>query len=731
MRRFALVAMAALWVASSAAGSVGAEQRKLVVAVIDQISWHDLLDRETKIPTLRRLMEQGAVGMMCARTARSREGAYLTMGCGARAFARDFGEPPGPEAFAFDVGERVDGASAAERYRAYMGIRPEGVAIVHLGIGDLARQNEAATYSVHLGLLGGELTRAGLSVACVGNADTDAAPHREIAAMAMDERGMVARGDVGAALARRSPLSPGGAVTDEQRFLSDFAEAAKSADVVFAELGDTARVGERAKYLAPEAAAAARREALEHSDRLLAKALALMPEDGWAVMVLVPEVRPPDPGERLAALAPVILGGPAARSGVLTSPSTRRAGLVVNTDVAATVLDFFGLPTPPDTIGRPMATTPMEGDATQWLSAQVAREDVVEPARKLLLRWLPIAGAATLWAAALLLLLGDRAPNWTRMLVRAALAVILSVPFTALLAGVYPFSFPVVWAVVAGGAVALALASGWVTMWRAAPLGAAALLVLGLGYGLLHGRSLLHWSPFSYSPVIGARFYGIGNEFGGALLGAMLVAVGGVLVSRSAGLGKRASAALALAVVVVLVGDTRLGANVGMALACAVGFGVFMLYLWRDEPGWREVLAVGTLLAGLVGVAVLAEVLFKRGETSHVGLLVAAVKARGWMPVWETISRKVAMNMLLVQHSIWADTAAAALAVLLVTTATRSAQAVGAMREHEWLGPVLTAGLFGAAAAFLLNDSGVVAAGAALLFVVGWFSYAALGAVAN
>ncbi len=727
MRGRACLLMAAVWVALAVAGGHTAEKRKLVVAVIDQIHWHDLLDENVQLPTLRRLMAEGAVGMMCARTARSGEGGYLTLGCGSRAFARDSGMSPGPEALAFNVGERVDGGTAAERYRAYTGVGPGEAAILHLGIGELARQNGAAPYPVRLGLLGEELARAGLAAACVGNADTSAARHREIVTLAMDQRGLVMQGDVGAGLGRRSPLSPSGAATDEGRFLRAFGDAVKTADVLFVELGETARAAECAEHMTPQAAAEARKRALERSDGLLARALALMPEEGWAVMVVVPEVRPPDPGERMAALAPVILGGPEARPGALTSPSTRRPGLVVNTDVAATVLDFFGLPAPPDTFGRPMATLPLEGGTEQWLSAQVAREDDVESARRVVLRWLPIAGAAALWAAALLLLLGERAPRWTRVLVRGALSVILAVPAVALLAGAYPLPFPALCGVVVGGALLLAFVSGWVSLGRSAPTAASVVLALGLVYALLHGRGLLHWSPLSYSAVIGARFYGMGNEFGGALLGAMLVGTGGVLGSRSAGIGRRALAALALAGVAVLVGHTGMGANVGMALACAVGFGVFMLHLWRDEPGWREVLAVGVLFVGLVGVAVLAEVLFNKGEASHVGLLVAAVKARGWVPIWETISRKVAMNLLLVRHSIWADTAAAALTVLLVAVATRSTQVVGAMRDHQWLRPALTAGLFGAGAAFLLNDSGVVAAGAALLFAVGWLSYAALG----
>ena len=729
MRRWLPPALAAAWLVATIGVSCAAKERKLVVAVMDGVAWHDLLDDRAQAPTLRKLAGEGAVGMMCVRTVRTGQGGYLTMGAGARAAASaPVGSPADPEGQGFHTGEMVEGTTAGARYQAYTGSVPGSDAIVHLGIGDLTRQNLLASYPVRVGLLGDELERAGLRVACVGNADTAMGPHREIVALAMNQRGTVPLGNVGGGLARRSPATPGGLATDRPRFLEAFAEASKAADVIFVELGETARAGEYIEEMTPAEAVVARRRAIERSDRLLGDALSMMPKEGWAVMVLTPVVRLADPEEQLAPLAPVILGGPEAQKGLLTSPSTRRVGVVVNTDVAATVLEFFGLPRPADTVGRAMATVAVAGATRQWLSSQVKRQDEVEAVRRYVFRWLPVLVAVGMWSAALLLLLGERAPYWARVIARGLLAVAFAAPVAALLSGVYPMSLAVMGAVVAGGAVVIGLVSGWATMWRSAQVAPAIMLAVALIYDLVRGQQMLAWSPLSYSAAAGSRFYGVGNEYAGALLGAALVGVAGALGSRaSAGIGKRLAAAVALLAVAVLVGHPRFGANLGVALACAIGFGVFMLYLWRDEPGWREVAAVGLLVFGMVGAAAMADVFLKGGDASHVGMLAASVKAEGWTALWDTVSRKFAMNMLLVRTSTWSDAALGALAAVVVLLAARPGRAIAAMREQEWLQPAVVACVIGAAAAFALNDSGVVAAGMALLFGVGALGYAALG----
>lgn len=184
-------------------------------------------------------------------------------------------------------------------------------------------------------------------------------------------------------------------------------------------------------------------------------------------------------------------------------------------------------------------------------------------------------------------------------------------------------------------------------------------------------------TPLSYSPIEAARFYGIGNEAGGYLIGAALLAAGGDVLTLAL-LGFATSA---------LLGAPTLGANFGCFLASLVGFGA-AIFARLPKSRW---LAGGI---GLALVAALAVFLVMRGSAgTHVGRA-AAGGGEGRAAV---IARKLAMNAHLTLTSPWALLAAVQLVLLWKK------------RKEAGL-------LAGAGAAWLLNDSGVVAAALALLW---------------
>jgi hypothetical protein len=257
------------------------------------------------------------------------------------------------------------------------------------------------------------------------------------------------------------------------------------------------------------------------------------------------------------------------------------------------------------------------------------------------------------------------------------------------------------------------------------------LLVVGLlAYDLVRGQGMLAWSPLSYSPAAGARFYGLGNELGGVLLGGALLGAASVLWPRErSGRGERVLAGVGLLGLAVLVGLPQYGANLGMSLAFIIAATVFCLYLWREEWGWAEGLSVIGLGIALLAAAIVIELAVHGTEASHIGRLVSSVKTHGPASVVDVFARKMAMNWLLVRVSLWTDVAAAALGVLGVVVAARPRRVLAVLRERSWLGPGVIACCVGAAVAFLVNDSGVVAAALALVYAAGSLAYTSLGDV--
>ena len=721
----AAIVMACLLIGAVAPGCQAAE-RKLLIVVIDAVSWHDLLANDVHAPALMRLAEEGAPGMMSVRAARGFRGEYATLGAGSRAASRmDPTTRVSVEANAFETRERVEGVAAAEAFAARTGYDVAGNAIVHLGIGELLRQNEEASYQLQLGLLGGTLARAGLRVACVGNADTAGVRRREAVAIIMDEHGLVPMGDVSGEMTARDPSLPYGVTGQTVRLAATVRRLAQVSDVIVLDTGETTRVEASAETMTATALSSARRRAIEKTDRLLADVIASLPRPAWSVLLLTPSLRSPQHDETFAALAPVIWWPAEPGRQVLASPSTRRPGLVVNTDVAPSVLAYFGLTAPTQMVGRPFEFRPSSGSGLDRLRADLVRQDAVEAARPQLVRAVAILAASALWLSALLLLIGERVPDGLRTLARALLLLALAAPAAMLLVARHPAPPPVMMGAVAGAAIVLAFLGGWLGRWRAGYVLPCLLLVALLVYDLVRGQQMLWWSPLSYSAAAGARFYGIGNEYGGALLGAAIITVAALLGENASAAARALFGVLCLGLA-VLVGMPGYGANLGMSLAFAVAAAVLCLYLWRRRVGWRDAAGAVVLGLALVAAAMTAEYLRHGGETSHIGRWITSVRQEGWHAIVSVVARKLDMNLMLIRMSLWSDVALAALALLGVAVAVRPARLVGALQERFWLAPAVVSSAAGAAAAFALNDSGVVAAAMVLLYGVGSLAYVAL-----
>jgi len=731
MRRVGL-ALPLLALVLSLSGAAQAAPRKMLLVILDKVTWPDLIAHASVAPAFWEVAAHSAVGAMSVRTASGVEnsGAYLTLGAGSRAAA----DPPphhrlDPEGYAFAADEVVDGLPAATAYRGLTGSDPGSDRLFHLGVGDLEWQNLDPHYPLAIGLLGDSLRRAGLHVACLGNADSASGLHRNLVAVGMDRQGRVELGDVSDGLLVGDDLLPAGYRVSPDRLQEAFAQVAGRADLVIVDLGETSRMAECQGALPPAGADEAFVRALARADRALAMLLETAPADQWSVLVLAPSLPASYPGRSAATVAPIVWRLPGGAPGLLTSPSTRRAGFVTNTDVAASVLDYFGLTAGPSSVGRAMRVLPQRR-ALRTLERSLARNESVEIARRAMFRGFPSFAIAVLWLCVLAVLLGERAPRRLRVLLRGLLLLCLALPPASLLLALWPT--PLGAAAIVSGAIALggvlALAASLSARGRAADAVLALLLAALLPLDLLLGQPMLQWSTLSYSLSAGARFYGLGNELAGALLGACLMALAALLsgLSRVRACSRLLVSGLLLLLTGLVASPAVGGANFGMALSCAIGFGVFAVYLWRGRFRWVDALVLVGVAVGITVAVVAVDIAAGRGA-SHIGLLLSSMRAEGPAAFFDVVTRKLAMSWTLLRVSVWAGLAAAAAAVLVLALLLRPPLLLEALRRRAWLLPGLISLVVAAIAALALNDSGVLAAALALLYGAGSLAYLGLG----
>ncbi len=716
-----------------------AAARAVVLVLVDAFSFADI--DATLTPNLWKLASIGAVGLSNARTARTQElqHAYVTLGAGTRA------QGPLEAGHAFNSDERAEGDEASLAHARNTGQvtpAPPG-RVVHPYVALIRRANSDATYEIVPGALGGALGRAGKRTAVFGNSDSFGYVGRHAAAIAMDEEGIVDLGDVGQGTARASPGFPGGLVTHVEHVVSRASEALARgyADFVVVETGDTARVERyaRAGLLTPVAEERARRLALSSADLLIGRLMDSLDLVSAVLIVLAPTPRASEAATG-HGLAPVIAVGGGLERGLLTSSTTRRRGLVANTDIAASVLSYLGVGAPRSVLGTPMRVAagvspraaPPAVPPVGYVGYLVSLHDriaAVSMVRAPLLKafvalQIAAALASLFFIGAAAIAEGSRTPHIVRRLgfpraLHALLALLGAVPLAWLILPVFAAPSLGVSSVLTAAFASLAWGLGRASLGRPSTAFAAVYLATGLVImaDAAFGAELMKDSVLGYDLVGGARFFGVGNEYMGALVGSLIAGAGLALDA----LGARARRALpGVAAVFVLatavLASPSAGANMGGTLTAAAGFGAAYLLFSGRKVAWRQAGLLALLASILVVGAAFADSLRPGGPVSHWGRTVLLARAGGVGTLVDALRRKAAMNLKLIRYTAWTRALFAFLGALVILWVRPVGPVKRLMRGRPGFVSALASSMVAVAVALIVNDSGVVAAAMIALY---------------
>ncbi len=708
--------------ASLDSAAVGSGSGKVVLLLADRLTYGDL--RTAAGPNLTQLLEEGAVALMNVRTGRAgSESGYLSLGTGSRAAAG------GEGGAAFQKGEMFEGERAETIFERRTGSPPRG-AVFHLQVGALREKNSVLPYPVTVGLLGEMLKEKGLSAAVWGNADA-AAPNRSAVMIAMDSGGAVPAGAVGEELLREAVLYPYGRRTAAEALAAAVAENFAAADLHVVEFGDSSRLDDYWPCLAPDRGAELFRMTMNNLDALLGRLQPLLRKENCTLLLLSPSLplNRPAGGEQFTPLVLADAGN--SGSGLLAGAATRRPGLVQNSDLPSMILHLLA---DAGEGASPAQAVPFalvqDRDPLAFLQRFSSHTALVYSQRPPLLKiYVALLVAALLAGLASLLLKLRLLHGPLSELIRFLLFI---PPAFLLLPGLLAFPQPAPWQsglVLLGAALLLFLLFhplqrySYRLYWAFLGWGTALALIADT----LLGAPLQQLSMLSYDPAGGARYYGVGNEYMGVLIGAALLGT----VSLTAYItGERAAprrksifpltaAALLYGIIVFILAAPNLGANLGGTLTAAVAFGAAQAELTGMGAARRKtVLSVAAFLTLAAALLWILNGCLPQLPPSHVGRFGEMVLSRGPAGFWETALRKLSMNAKLVRYSIWGRALVTLVGLCAVLSLYPGGLRQRLCRERPYLVAGVTAALAGAAAALLTNDSGVVAAATLLLYAV-------------
>lgn len=406
-----------------------------------------------------------------------------------------------------------------------------------------------------------------------------------------------------------------------------------------------------------------RQTAVAEADRRLgAKLDALSNASGDDPTVIVAGLGDSSGSPRLRAF---IGAGPGFSPGTVSSASTRSPGLLQLTDLAPGILGLLGIESPSGIAFDVDESEASAEDRLLDLETEATKAETVYEQLSTFSLTLDIAFYVLFVLCGLLLSAafagaargrGGRGMGVHRLLGWIGL-VLATVPMGAFLAGLLPWArFPLpelglTVSVLLGAAAMLviALLPPWGRTWRGRVAALCLVTVVVIAVDLATGSRLQANSLLGYNPIVGGRFYGLGNQ-GAAIFIVSLFILLGLVISRLRAGGHRRAVIIVPAAVGLLAvfvsGNPSWGAKFGGTIATLAGLLVLLSLVSRIRLSFFRLGLIGVAsLAVLIGIAFL-DWLRPSGSRSHFGNFFDQLVTGEALQV---VGRKLSANLHIIQ----------------------------------------------------------------------------------
>ncbi len=387
--------------------------------------------------------------------------------------------------------------------------------------------------------------------------------------------------------------------------------------------------------------------------------------------------------------------------------------MVTNIDIAPTVLNFLKVSQPPYLFGSNISTLANEENLGSLINLNRQIHMVYNQRPPLIKFYILLQIITVLGAVAVLLLRVSYYKYFKPPMVGLMLVPLVFLIFPFFMTENLHVSFTVLVLMTAVLTAVFLFRASYVSLF----LRIGAVLSLALILDLLTGANLIKSSVLGYDPISGARFYGIGNEYMGILIGSAVLFIASVYQSElKPGYLISILSAFFFVFLTYLFISPRWGANFGGSLTALVAFTI--TYLGLDD---RKLCRNTLLCAAGIGVLFIAALVLlnfkgEDGVISHVGRTMALVSREGIKEVVGIIIRKGSMNLKLLRWSLWSRILLVFLSLMIFLFFHPPGQLRRIKNRYPKLSNGFTGIIVGSVTAILVNDSGVVAGATTLIY---------------
>lgn len=702
-KRVLVIIMLTFFIITPIYSKVYAEKdKRVVMVVINQVNYHELLEMES----MKEIIGSGGVGLLNTRTAgkATTPKAYSTIGSGVRAEANWLTTQALPN--------REENKNI---YYVRTGRKAPKDSIINPEINKLIAYNKESEYGAEIGRLGTIIRNAGYKTAAYGNMDSMEDKRRPHVLIAMDKKGIVDEGDISSDILLKDPLYPGGIKTDYQKIYNQIMEKDTSPVLTVIETGDISRLEAEKDNLSSIMYQKYKKSTLKDLNSFIEKMKIWAEKKDNLLMVVTPfpSIEDLKVGNNLT---PIILYGNGINKGLLNSATTRRTGIVGNVDVAPTILNYLNLEKD-YMVGNFIDIVPDDNNLEKLLDMN---EFTVATSKNRLpvLTSFAIYQIVLLLIALFMVLFKKRINAKFYFPMRNLLLSGLVIPVVLLYLPVLKIKNLTLTYI---GIILSTFILSYITYHLGKkfknpilPIVIISLLMtIGLMGDVIMGSPLIRTSLFGYDPIIGARYYGIGNEFMGVLVGAALVLVLGIKELFKI---PKWLIIILLIPLIIVIGHPTWGANVGGTLTATAATIFIFLRIYKIKIGWKQLIfgALGMIL--IVSIMAIIDTFFLESQ-SHLAGAISSIKEGGIVTVFMIISRKLAMNIRLFGITIWSKVLVTSLLVFAILFYKPYGEIKSVFNRYSYLSIGWSGIVVASIVGFVVNDSGVVAAATSLIYL--------------
>lgn len=577
-------------------------------------------------------------------------------------------------------------------------------------------------YGATLGMLGTTLNKNNLKVALLGNSDIkkndDLKKIRNLALVCMDENGRVQSGNVDN-INKKDDTMPFGISTDYDKLKSETKKYYENNDAIFVELGDTYRLDEYKNNLNENTYKSMKKKIYQNINDYLKEVFEMAGKND--TIYIVSEFESNLDYKTKRRLSPVIKFEKDGY-GLLESSTTRNSGIVSNIDIGVDIINKFGLKNEL-MIGKVFKNVQDENgikkvlkDYERIVSINTIRASVVNS-------YVGIVSAS--WVIAMMaILFKNKIPKKEKGLGRDQIFKVLKeliklgliMPLAFLTAPVFQFKTPA--GLVSGVLIVTIIyyLIGYFLFRKddIKQMGFYAFLTIGLIIiDCVIGTPLMKSGIMSYDAINGARYYGVGNEYEGVTIASAVFALAVLLNYKK--ISKWLAVVLSL-VILITSAMPSMGANVGGAISECVAYLLFILLIFDVKLDLKKIIMIG--VATVLVVVAFAGLDFLMGTESHLAVFTNQIIQEGPAAIFNTFGRKIQMNLKLAKSSVWVNILIVSIIIIGALIFKPSGYFKKIHDKYPMIFKGFMASFVGCIVTLLVNDSGIVAASTAAIYIL-------------